>query len=89
MIFVPAIRFRRLQWLVGAGNRYRKSAMGKVQVKMRLDDVLTDSESIEPSSQRQSQDARKQFRAVRKRQMRDAELRIRRQHALRKKLGIK
>jgi len=61
--------------------------MGKVHTKMRLHDVLTDSELTDTSSQ--SQDARKQFRAVRKRKIRDAELRIRRQHALRKKLGIK
>lgn len=63
--------------------------MGKVHTKMRLHDVLTDSEFTDTSSQSQSKDARKQFRAVRKRQIRDAELRIRRQHALRKKLGIK
>ena len=56
---------------------------------MRLHDVLTDSEFRDTSSQSQTKDARKQFRAVRKRQIRDAELRIRRQHALRKKLGIK
>lgn len=63
--------------------------MGKVPTKMRLHDVLTDSEFIDTASQNQSQDARKRFRAARKRQIRDAELRIRRQYALRKKLGIK
>ena len=65
--------------------------MGKVHTKMRLHDVLNDSEYVDTSSQgqSQSQDARKRFRAVRKRKIRDAELRIRRQYALRKKLGIK
>lgn len=61
--------------------------MGKVHTKMRLHDVLNDSEYVDTPGQ--SQDVRKQFRAVRKRKVRDAELRIRRQHALRKKLGIK
>jgi len=38
---------------------------------------------------RAKQDARKSFRAERKRQMRKAELRMRREYALTKKLGIK
>lgn len=61
--------------------------MSKVKTKMRLRDPLFDSEF--PDTSNDGQDARKKYRAVRKRQLRSAELRIRREHAIRKKLGIK
>ena len=61
--------------------------MGKEHTKLRLDDLLIDPEFVDISSGKQ--DARKTFRAVRKRQLRQAELRVRREYALRKKLGIK
>ena len=61
--------------------------MGKVHAKLKLDDLLIDPEFVDITSGKQ--DARKTFRAVRKRQLRQAELRMRREHALRKKLGLK
>jgi len=65
----------------------RNVRMGKGHAKLRLSSLLVDSEFIDIASGKQ--DARKTFRAVRKRQMREAELRMRRAYALRKKLGIK
>jgi hypothetical protein len=87
MITVSDFRSRQSTEDVDERGGNGKRAMGKVHTKMRLDDVLLDSEFIETSSQ--SEDMRKKFRAVRKRQVREAELRIRREHAMRKKLGIK
>lgn len=52
-----------------------------------MNDPLIDLEFIEVSSSKQ--DARRTYRALRKRQLREAELRMRRAYALRKKLGIK
>jgi hypothetical protein len=61
--------------------------MSKLTTKMRLRDPALDPEF--PDISNDSQDARKKYRAVRKRQLRSAELRIRREYAIRKKLGIK
>jgi hypothetical protein len=63
------------------------TGMSKVKTKMRLLDPLFDPDF--PDVSNDSQDARKKYRAVRKRQLRSAELRIRREYAIRKKLGIK
>ena len=87
MIVVQDLRPRQLTEVIGERGRIGNDAMGKVNKNTRLDDVRLDPEFIQTSSQ--SQDLRKKFRAVRKRQIREAELRIRREHATRKKLGIK
>lgn len=54
---------------------------------MNLQDEQFVSEFIQLSSDRQ--DPRKTFRAARKRRVRDAELRVRRERALKKKLRMK
>jgi len=87
MIIVPDVRPRQLTEVIGERGRMGNDAMGKVDKKAVLDEAQLDSEFIDTSSK--SQDLRKKFRAVRKRQVREAELRIRREHATRKKLGIK
>jgi len=61
--------------------------MSKAITKMKLHDLQFDPDFIDTSSD--IQDARKKYRAVRKQRMRQAELRIRREHAIRKKMGIK
>jgi len=61
--------------------------MGKGHTKLKLHRLPIDPEFVDIA--RAKQDARKSFRAERKRQMRKAELRMRREYALTKKLGIK
>lgn len=61
--------------------------MAKAHSKLKLDVELFDAEFMDPSKAKQ--DARKVFRAERKRRLREAELRMRRQHSMRKSLGGK
>ena len=61
--------------------------MAKAVTKMRLRDLLFDPEFIDTSSD--IRDTRKKYRAKRKRRIRETELRVRREHAIRKRLGIK
>ncbi|MBE0627089.1 MAG: hypothetical protein IH606_20005 [Burkholderiales bacterium] len=61
--------------------------MSKGRTRMWLHQILLDPDFIDRWSDRK--DVRKTFRAVRKRRLREAELQIRRDHALKKKFGIK
>lgn len=61
--------------------------MGTEHTKKRLHDLLYESEFVDISSG--ERDQRKTYRAVRRRQLRAAELRLRRGNAMKKKLGIK